>query len=130
MNVAEIMNRRDALERFDGDEEFLKEIVQLFLDEASRMLAGVADAVRKRDAEGIAGTAHTLKGSVGNLCAEPTVEAARNLEMIGRQGDLDAARQAYAELEREMARLTPVLESIVDERLPAPARRVPEPVRG
>jgi hypothetical protein len=46
---------------------------------------------------------------VGNFAARPAFEAALKLEMIGREGSLAHAEEAYAALEKEIERLQPAL---------------------
>jgi CheY-like chemotaxis protein/HPt (histidine-containing phosphotransfer) domain-containing protein len=105
----EVIDRAEALARMDGDEELLGEIVELFFDDCPRMLSEVHKAVAGRDSQTLERAAHTLKGSVGNFAARPAFEAALKLEMIGREGSLAHAEEAYAALEKEIERLQPAL---------------------
>jgi len=101
-----------ALERTGGDPEFLKELVELFLDECPKMMGNIQASLARRDAPALQRAAHTLKGSVGNFCATPAFEAAYRLEQMGRQGDLSEGEAAWAVLEREVERLSAQLESL------------------
>ena len=88
-----------ALERVGGDQELLKEIAQLFLDDAPGGLALIREAVEKNDALALQRAAHSLKGSVANFGAEETVEAAYQLEQMGANGKLDGAKDVFVVLE-------------------------------
>jgi HPt (histidine-containing phosphotransfer) domain-containing protein len=44
-------------------------------------------------------SAHSLKGSAANLCAEPVREAADRLEQLGREGDFEQADVVLKDLE-------------------------------
>ena len=109
---SDILNLAAALERVGGDSDFLGEVAQLFLDSAPEMLAQVRDAAKTRDARALQRSAHTLKGSVGNFGAAPTVRAALRLEQMGRAQQLDGVEEAYAALEQEMVRLQPALTAL------------------
>jgi HPt (histidine-containing phosphotransfer) domain-containing protein len=62
------------------------------------------------DATGLQTAAHTLKGSAGYLAAAFVVEAAVELERIGREGRLADAPSAVSQLERAVAQLMPEIE--------------------
>jgi two-component system, sensor histidine kinase and response regulator len=98
-------DREALLERVDGDVELLEELVAVFMDESPRLLAAARAALEQRDAPALERAAHSLKGSVGNFCAPSAAEAARRLESLSREGDLDGASGALARLEDEMNRL-------------------------
>ena len=106
------LNRAVALERLGGDEDLLSEIAGLVLEDTQHLMAEIRQAVCAGDAEGLQRAAHTLKGSVGNFCAERTFQAACRLEMIGRSGDLAGAADALRNLESELDTLTPELTAL------------------
>jgi len=101
-----------ALERVGGDEDLLKDIAGIFLEECPSQLADVRDAVRAKDAEAIQSAAHSLKGSVGNFGANRAHEAALRLEMMGRNNDISASEQALTELEHAIEAVRPQLEKL------------------
>jgi CheY-like chemotaxis protein len=98
--------------RFDGDLAFMMELTTAFLDECVNLLGAMREAVKQGDASALARAAHSLKGAVANFPAQPAVEAALRLEMIGRQGDLTHAAEAYHALVVEIERLKPALVSL------------------
>jgi signal transduction histidine kinase/CheY-like chemotaxis protein/HPt (histidine-containing phosphotransfer) domain-containing protein len=118
-----IFDRATALDRVDGDESLLKEVMQLSLDDHPRLVSEIHAAIVTRDQSGLQRAAHTLKGSLASLGATSVSEAASRIEMKGRTGDFDGAEEAYQALEKEMGRLTPVLEALSTEsaRQPMPA---------
>ena len=91
-----------ALERVGGDQELLKEIADLFLDDAPNSLASVRAAIEANDGAALQRSAHSLKGSVANFGAEEAVDAAFRLEKMGADGKLDGAMAVFAELENEL----------------------------
>jgi HPt (histidine-containing phosphotransfer) domain-containing protein len=94
------------MERLEGDQELLGELVELFLADSPRLLEEIRAAVESQDADQLMRAAHTLKGSVSNFCAPLAVEAAQKLEAQGRAGNLASAPQCLARLEQVMERLT------------------------
>ncbi|HEV3343107.1 MAG TPA: PAS domain S-box protein [Pirellulales bacterium] len=98
-----------ALERLQGDRALLEELIGVIRQEAPQLLAAVREAVERGDAAALRLSAHTLKGSLGNFAAARAVEAAKRLEMMGKQGDLSDAAQALAVLESELDRFLPEL---------------------
>ena len=109
------LNRAVALERLGGDEQLLREIAALFLEDTASLVEEIRRAVQARDAVALQRGAHTLKGSVCNFGAERSYEAAYRLETIGRSGDLSTADEAFRRLEAELERLTPALVDICRE---------------
>jgi HPt (histidine-containing phosphotransfer) domain-containing protein len=102
--VPSIIDKTALLERLDGDQKLLGELVQLFQEDSPQLLATIRDAVAAGDAFQLMRAAHTLKGSVGNFCAHAIFEAAFQLESIGRDGDLTKAPAALATLETLLTR--------------------------
>jgi len=75
----------------------------------------IRKAVAARDCGALERTAHTLKGAVANFVVASATEAARRLEIMGREGDLSGAEAALEDLEREIARLQPALSKLMKE---------------
>jgi len=103
-----VVDHTALLERFEGDRELLREIASLFLEDVPQRLSELRDAVSRRDSTAVQRAAHTIKGAVSILSAA-AAEAALRVEMIGRAGDVNAAGEACAALEQEIARVTQVL---------------------
>jgi two-component system, sensor histidine kinase and response regulator len=80
-------DERGLLELFDGDDEFLDQMLAVFFDSAPKLMAEIATAVAERDFPRISRASHTLAGVVSNFAAEEAMAAARRLEALGRQGE-------------------------------------------
>jgi signal transduction histidine kinase/CheY-like chemotaxis protein len=78
---------RLALREVDGDEELLRELAEVFLEDHPRLVAALREAVTGRDPERLRRAAHALKGAVANFAARDATAAARRLEAMGRDGD-------------------------------------------
>jgi len=98
-----------ALSRVGGDEELLKEIAQIFLDECPDALSAIRMAAETGDAAKLERAAHSLKGSIGNFGAKAAYDAAYRLETMGRSGELGNTSDALRDLDAALARLTPEL---------------------
>jgi len=101
-----------ALNHVDGDEELIKELAGLFLDDCPRRMEEIHQAILGRDASRLCFSAHALRGSVANIGASAATEAAARLEIAGREQDWGNVDPAWASLEHAIARLTPALARI------------------
>jgi HPt (histidine-containing phosphotransfer) domain-containing protein len=108
-------DREEALARVGGDEELLKELVGLFLEDYPGRLAELGRAVAAHDGRAVQRVAHSLKGAVGAFGARAASEAALRLEAMGRRGDLSGAEEAWAALDDALARLRPALAALAGE---------------
>src|SRR4051794_22752740 len=87
-------------------EDFVRELVDTFLEEAPPMLAGLRSALARGDADTFRRSAHSLKSNGNTFGALPFGAMARDLELRG----LAAARpEALDELEGEFARAAAAL---------------------
>jgi len=105
-------DRDAALARVGGDAELLKELAELFREEWPRSLAHLRAAIESQDAAEIRSAAHGLKGAAANFGAKPAVDAASDLEKMGRDSRLAEAPQALAALEQALASLQAELTEI------------------
>jgi len=88
-----------------GDRKLLRELAELFLEDAPGVLSRIKRALSRRDARELTAAAHALKGSVGMFSTKSAFEAARALEDMGKRGNLSGGKKAYEALEKEMAQL-------------------------
>lgn len=102
-----------ALARVGGDEDLLKEIAEIFLDEYPAALAEVRRAAESGDAGALERAAHALKGSISNFGATAAYDAALRLETMGRTGELDSTAEALGVLDAALVRLGPELRRLV-----------------
>src|SRR5580704_16228237 len=107
-----ILDREVALLRVGGDVELLKEIAVLFLENYEAWLGELREAAARGDAKVVENTAHGLKGSVANFGAQNAVDAALQLETLGRNRDLTGVSTSLSALESALEALRPELESL------------------
>jgi HPt (histidine-containing phosphotransfer) domain-containing protein len=104
-----VINRDVALARIEGDEELLNELFQLFLEELPGLVRGIRGALAQHDGKALQQAAHSLKGAAANLAADTVAGLAKQMESMGRDGNLDDASATYAALEAEVDRLKEAL---------------------
>jgi HPt (histidine-containing phosphotransfer) domain-containing protein len=103
------LDQAGLLERVEGDRKLLVEIISLFTEDASRLLAAMQDGLDRRDMKILQRSAHSMKGAAANLSANATVDAASKLEASAKNGDLELARVNLASLKAAVACLLPGL---------------------
>ena len=81
------------LDSLGGDSDFLKELVDAYLDSTPGLLAAMRQAVAAGDAAGLQRAAHTLKTGSANMGALELAARCKELEEIGRSGALDGAAE-------------------------------------
>jgi PAS domain S-box-containing protein len=108
-----VLDCDEALGGVDGDVEFLKALVDVFMESSARQMAELGAAIERGDAGSLERTARMLKGVVGTFGARAAAAAALQLETIGIVGDMDRAMQAYEKLDAEIERLKPALVQLV-----------------
>ena|SRR5882724_5727598 len=106
------LNRALALERVGGDEDLLREIAGLFLEDYPSLITQIQHAVVHSDAHNLERAAHSLKGSIANFGSDSAYQAAFDLEQIGRNKNLERAQEAYAHLVSVMGHVCPELEAL------------------
>jgi CheY-like chemotaxis protein/HPt (histidine-containing phosphotransfer) domain-containing protein len=113
LRETEVIDETRLLERVGGDRKALCELIELFLDDAPRLVALIRESIEAKDAPGLQAAAHTLKGAVSNFAAPAATEAAARLQQMGESGRLRDAPAAGDVLERELELLRDKLSALV-----------------
>lgn len=113
--MSELFDREALLDRVDNDMEFLAETVEMLEEDGPDLLGQIGSAIEAGDAEALAVAAHTYKGMVANFCADSTVEAALKLEMMGKDGNLTGASEAFAVVEDQGRQLATALRDLLQD---------------
>jgi HPt (histidine-containing phosphotransfer) domain-containing protein len=87
----------EVLETTGDDIAFVRELVETFLADSPTQLGAMTTAVESDDADALVRPAHTLKSSSATVGAMRLSSVARELELAGRSGSLDAAVRARLE---------------------------------
>jgi len=97
----------------DDDEEMLQDIVGAFLRDHVTQLRDLRQALSTLDAQVALRGAHTLKGLLLTLAAQPAADAALEVERAVRAGELARATSLLPKLEAQLALLLPQLQDLV-----------------
>jgi PAS domain S-box-containing protein len=102
------LDRSRLAESCGGDDEIMAEVLADFRDNAPRVLARLADAVRSGDGERARFEAHTLKGAARTVGAGRLADLSAAVEEAGPAAPLDFLR---ADLEGEWRRVAAELDT-------------------
>jgi HPt (histidine-containing phosphotransfer) domain-containing protein len=101
--------KEKVLETFMDDEELFVESVNMFLENVQTRMITLRKAVADRNVEVVMSEAHTIKGMMGYFSQGPPYEAAKKLEFMGREKNLDGVDEALAYLDDNLSQLLVVL---------------------
>jgi two-component system, sensor histidine kinase and response regulator len=110
--ICSVVDKKALLDTLDNDAQLLKEVINLFLSDCPEKMAELRTAVGAHNSNQIAIVSHALRGSVSTFGAKNAVEAAQNLESMGRQGKVEGVEEAFSALEREISLVTSDLDQI------------------
>jgi PAS domain S-box-containing protein len=97
-----------------GDRALLLELIALFREDASGMLADMEQAISREDVRALATSAHAFVGSLGNFVNEGAYETARELERLARAGQLQDCVPVFTTLVDQTRRLELQLSAFAD----------------
>ena len=87
------------------DEDLARIVIEGFLEDIPRQIAGLKAYLEAGDAAGTERQAHTIKGAAANVGGERLREVAFEMEKAAKAEDLSAAARHMAELEAQFDRL-------------------------
>lgn len=98
-----VFNDAVLIERCMDDPAFAIEVVDLFVTSAQESLAAAQTLAAQGDTTALSHWAHKIKGSAGNVAAEPLAAAAAQLEARARAGEpFDRLRDQLQHICREI----------------------------
>ena len=100
-----VWNRQRVLENLGGDEDLLRQVIEIFTEEAPKHLAELRHAIREQDAKTTEKTAHSLKGELGYFDVPEISHAARELEEKGATSEWSGTGELMRFLERNVSEL-------------------------
>jgi PAS domain S-box-containing protein len=110
-----VLDRVELLARVDGDRTLLTEIVRLFVEERPALLESMENALRDGNAQELAKAAHKAKGAFGNLSAPLAQQAAVELELAARHGEMALATDVFLRLRQQVERLEAELRALTQD---------------
>ena len=113
MKKNRIFDKDEILERFDGEKEFLAELVEIFINDFPAQFSEIQKAVDNRNGKDLEKSAHKLKGAIANFAEKAAFEAALKIEMMGKENRLEEVEEAYNTLVKEVEYLVNALKEFV-----------------
>ena len=100
-----VWDEADALKRLGGKKELLHKIMQSFLDESSRMMSALHEAITAGDLSNAQLHSHSIKGSSGNVSGQQVNALAKMMEFAAKNGDKRVLKEGYETLAKSMDEL-------------------------
>ncbi|HET7105413.1 MAG TPA: Hpt domain-containing protein [Candidatus Acidoferrum sp.] len=101
----------ELMERLGGDQDFLRELLVMFQQDARVNLENSRAAIGNGDYERLSRTAHTMKGMLRNLSMGAAAEKAAALETAAQEKREIDSRQLLDQLAVELERILPEVEA-------------------
>lgn len=95
----------EALKTVGGEESFLEELLSCFNKDFSLKCITLKKAIDKKNFNVISELGHSLRGSSDNLSLKPLHESSLQLEIAGKEENIDKVNRAFSLLEHEFRRL-------------------------
>lgn len=106
------LDKDEILRKFDGDEEFLTEIIEIFIDDNPKQLFEIKEAMDNRNSKGLEKSAHKLKGAIANFAEDAAFDAAFKLEIMGKENRFVGIEDTYDTLVKEVTCLANTLKGM------------------
>lgn len=103
-----------ALQNVGGCLEDLKDLLALSLEQSPSLVAKIAVAVQRHDADDLYLAAHTLKSSLQLFVMEPSGEIAASLELAGRTRQWESCPQLLQQLQQSLDELNPEIHAFLE----------------
>ncbi len=94
-----------VMERIGGDESFLQELIDIYIEDFLTKYGLLKKAIKERDFKVIQEIGHSLKGSSGNLSLNGLLEISSGLEMSGKERDVKQTEFYLYRLNEEFKKL-------------------------
>jgi HPt (histidine-containing phosphotransfer) domain-containing protein len=111
--LAEFLNLPELLERVEGDEDLLQELLALFQEDLPGSREALQAAIAGGDLGEIERAAHRLKGMLANLSARGTASFAAEIESEARAGNAQKIPELLSTFEPQIAAFSAALDSFM-----------------
>ena len=98
-----------------GNEDLLREIAGMFIENCPDYIAGIKKGIAGNDAGILEKEAHNLKGAVGNFGAKEAYEVAHRFEKLGEEGEMATAAEELSKLESALNELASEMKIVLQE---------------
>ncbi len=105
-----VFDRSVLRESLGDDHDIIEEILELFKSNADGIMTSLKNAALEEDFETVRSSAHSLKGSAGNIGAKALMETMKNIEYACSDGDASEIRTRVRQSEKDFTDLIEELE--------------------
>lgn len=100
-----------VMERIGGDENFLQELIDIYIEDFIGKYAKLKLAIEQSDFPSIKEIGHSLRGSSGNLSLNGLHHTFENIELSGKEENIEQAKLYFIKLNKEFEKLKNFLPS-------------------
>lgn len=97
----EVFDKSSLLNRVLGDEDLVREVIEVFLSDIPNKINAMKQALDKREASQVRDQAHAVKGAAMNVSALALRETAFQMEQAGESEDMEKAISLMPEMEKQ-----------------------------
>jgi CheY-like chemotaxis protein len=109
-----VLDPEMLLNAFDGDWDFLKEVVDVFLSDYPKLIENLRQASADSNSDALMRAAHSLKGMLKNFQAEQAAGVAFELEQKGKGDNFDGVPETIESLAGQVVELEKALRAIIE----------------
>ncbi len=109
----QMLNELRALQTEDSPQDVIGELIDLLLSTAPPLLEKIRQAIADGDSDALYRSAHSLKGNCASMGAVVLAAQIKELELMGRQNQMEGASEKLVQVEKEYAR---AIEAVEQER--------------
>jgi len=93
-------------------EDEFSDLIQVYIQDSIARMPAIHQACQQKDAQTLRELAHSFKGASSNISAAPLAKLCYELEMAGRENQLDNADSLIVAIEQEYAQVERLLKSM------------------
>ncbi len=108
-----VFDKDMALNIIGGDEDLLREIVEIFIIDVPQQISEIKEAVNSRNGDALEKSSHKLKGAVSNFGENATFKTSFKLEVMGKENRFDNIEEVYGTLVKDVECLLNELNKII-----------------
>ncbi len=103
--IARVLDLNGTMENLGGDPELYREILDFFMEMVPQQLDDLEQVQVAGDVAAVDMQAHAMKGGAANVGAVAITAAARELELLAKNGSLEGAADLVAKLRADFEEL-------------------------
>ncbi|EOC99268.1 MASE3 domain-containing protein [Caldisalinibacter kiritimatiensis] len=107
-----IFKLEEALYNTDNNKELLQRLLKIILKNYPNQLTSIKESINTNNSKQLHRNAHGLKGTLSNFTSGIPYQLAYQLEVMGKNNELDKAIEIYKQLEEAMSKFEEVATSI------------------